>query len=107
MSISLQVPIPCRPKVQSFKSMKWLIECSTDKEDYERFYKSLATEILNAYEHKVSTEDPRCNDTVCCQRFCCLIEFAAIVKLDMDPSKASIMDTFEHFFYESYILCIC
>ena len=30
------------------------------------------------------------------------MEFAVIKKLDMDPSKVSIMDTFEHLFYESY-----
>ena len=29
-------------------------------------------------------------------RICCYKE------LDMDPSKALIMDTFEHFFYKSY-----
>ena len=25
----------------------------------------------------------------------------------MDPSRALVTDTFEHFFYKSYILCIC
>ena len=34
------------------------------------------------------TEDPRYNDNVCYERFCCKIEFAVIKKLDMDPSKA-------------------
>ena len=53
------------------------------------------------------TEDPRYNDSVCYQRFCCKIEFAVLKKLDMDPSKASVMDTFEHFFYKSYVLCFC
>ena len=33
-----------------------------------------------------STENPRYNDSVCYQRFCCKIEFAVIKKLDMDPS---------------------
>ena len=28
------------------------------------------------------TEDPRYNDSVCYQRFCCKIEFAVITKLD-------------------------
>ena len=45
--------------------------------------------------------DPRYNNTVCYQRF------AVIKKLDMDPSKVWILDTFEQFFYESYVLCIC
>ena len=35
-----------------------------------------------------TTEDPRYNDSVCYQRFCCKIEFAVIKKLDVDPSKA-------------------
>ena len=43
------------------------------------------------------TEDPSYSDLVCYQRFCCLIEFAVINKLYMDPSKASITDTFEQF----------
>ena len=34
------------------------------------------------------TEDPRYNDSVCYQRFCCKIEFAVIEQLDMDPSIA-------------------
>ena len=37
-----------------------------------------------------STENPRFNDSVCYQRFCCKIEYAVIKKLDMDPSKARI-----------------
>ena len=41
------------------------------------------------------TEDPCYNDSVCYQRFCYKIKFAAIKKLDMDPSKARIMDSFE------------
>ena len=35
----------------------------------------------------VFTEDPRFNDNVCYQRFCCKIEFAVLKKLDRDPSK--------------------
>ena len=35
-----------------------------------------------------NTEDPRYNDTVCYQRFYCLIEFAVIKKLVVNPSKA-------------------
>ena len=46
-------------------------------------------------------EDPRYNNSVCYQRFCCKIEFAVIKKLDMDQSKARNTDTFEQFFYES------
>ena len=38
--------------------------------------------------------------SVCYQRFCCKLEFAVIKKLDIST------DTFEHFFYKSYILCI-
>ena len=45
-----------------------------------------------------NTEDPRYNDSVCYQRFCCKIEFAVIKELDIDPSKAWITDTFEHIF---------
>ena len=36
----------------------------------------------------ISTEDPKYNNSVCYQRFCCKIEFAVIKKLDMDPCKA-------------------
>ena len=54
-----------------------------------------------------NTEDPRYNDSVCYQRFCCKIEFAVIKKLDMDPSKGWIRDNFVQFFYKSYALCIC
>ena len=43
------------------------------------------------------TENPCYNDSVCYQRFCCKNEFAVIKKLDMDPSKAPITDTFENF----------
>ena len=45
----------------------------------------------------VCTEDPDYNDTVCYQRFCCLIEFAVIKKYDMDLSKAWITASFEQF----------
>ena len=50
-----------------------------------------------------STEGPRYNDSVCYQRF----EFAVIKKLNKGPSKAWITDSFEQFFYNSYVLCIC
>ena len=33
--------------------------------------------------------------------------FKELPTLVMDPSKASITDTFDQFFYESYILCLC
>ena len=33
-----------------------------------------------------TTEDPRYNDNICYQRFCCKIELAVIKKLDVDPS---------------------
>ena len=35
-----------------------------------------------------NTGDSRYNDSVCYQSFCCKIEFAVMMKLDMDPSKA-------------------
>ena len=50
------------------------------------------------------TEDPRYNDNVCYQRYCCKIEFAVIKKLDMDPSKTHITDIFEQFVYKLYVL---
>ena len=34
------------------------------------------------------TVDSRYNDSICYKRFCCLIKFAVIKKLDVDPSKA-------------------
>ena len=58
-------------------------------------------------ELKTNTEDPRYNDSVRYQRFCCKIEFAVIKKLDMDLSKAWIMDIFVQLFYKSYVLYIC
>ena len=54
-----------------------------------------------------TTEDPRYNDSVCYQRFCCKIEFAGIKKLVMDISEARITCIFEQFFYKSFTLCIC
>ena len=41
----------------------------------------------------------------CYQRFCCKIKFAVIKKLDMEPSKARITDTFEQFFM-NHTFCI-
>ena len=64
------------------------------------------TENLFFFYLGTGTENPRYNDTVCYQIFFCKIEFAVIKKLDMDPSKASVTDTSEHFFYKSYVLCI-
>ena len=52
------------------------------------------------------TEDPRFNDSVCCQRFCCKIEFAVIKELDMDPSITSVTDTFEHVFFINHTFCV-
>ena len=60
----------------------------------------------NPYLIKTNTEDPRYNDHVGYQRFCSKIEFAAIKKPDMDPSKTGITNTM-YFFYKSYVLCIC
>ena len=44
--------------------------------------------LVDCFEPHIRTEDPRYNDSVCYQRFCCEIEFAVKKKLDMDPSKA-------------------
>ena len=54
-------------------------------------------EMNKLSKYLYGTEGPRYNDSVCYQRFCCKIEFAVIKKLNMDPSKASETDTFEHF----------
>ena len=61
--------------------------------------------ITNHLVIERNTENPRYNDSVCYQRFCCKIEFTVIhvKKLDMDPSEAWIMDIFEQFFYKSYV----
>ena len=72
----------------------------------------MAFDIIHRYmqmprQFNSVTEDPRYNDSVCYQRFCCKIEFAVIKKFDMDPSKALVTDSFEQFFYKSYVLCIC
>ena len=56
--------------------------------------------------HITCAEDPRYNDSVCYQRFCCQIEFAVIKKLDMDPSKAWITDTFEQFLFINHTLSV-
>ena len=56
---------------------------------YLLLYASLqALKRVKHTEYSRNTEDPRNNDSVCYQRFCCKIEFAVIKKLDMDPSKA-------------------
>ena len=51
-------------------------------------------------------EDPRYNDSVCYQRFCCKIEFAVIKKLDLGPCKAWITDILKFFFDKSYVEAI-
>ena len=48
------------------------------------------------------TDNPRYKDSVCYQKFCCKIEFSTIKKLDVDPSKALITDTFEDFIYHTF-----
>ena len=45
----------------------------------------------------IGTEEPPYNDSVCNERLRCKIEFAVIKKLDMDPSKALITDSFNSF----------
>ena len=45
----------------------------------------VSAETDRKYGHNNGTEDPRYNDSVCCQRFCCKIEFAVIKKLYKDP----------------------
>ena len=71
------------------------------------FFSTCAVCILIHKFEMLFTEDPRYNDSVCYQRFCCKIEFSVIKKLEMDPSNARMTDTFEQCFYESYVLCIC
>ena len=48
------MPIPCRPNVQVRKSMKWLTESAQKKDVNVRMYDSLAREIVDAYNNKVS-----------------------------------------------------
>ena len=64
--------------------------------------------IINIYKNIYGyKEDPRYNDNVCYQRYCCKIKFAVLKKLDRTYLKHQLTDTFEHFFfYKSYVLCI-
>ena len=68
---------------------------------------SVRYKVTDTLQREATAEDPRYNDSVCYQRFCCKIEFVIIKKLDMDPSKALLTDIFERFFYKPYVLCIC
>lgn len=53
--VILQVPVPCPEKRAMFYSMKWLIAVSMTKARNRRFYEQLASEILSAYNHGVSS----------------------------------------------------
>ena len=44
--------------------------------------------VISEMLPEIYTEAPCFNDSVCYQRFCCEIEFAVRMKLDIDPSKA-------------------
>ena len=85
------------------KALLLVLGCAVQCERKEEFIdKIMSLELTVQHEivdsiKQVNTENPLCIDNVCYQRFCCKIEFAVINKLDMDPSKASVTDTFEHF----------
>ena len=44
--------------------------------------------MMQTNQYLSSTEDPRYNDTLCYQGFCCTIESAVIKKIAIDPFKA-------------------
>lgn len=46
--ITYQVPVPVSPIQAQHKSMKWLVEAAKEKEDDERFYDTLAKELVSA-----------------------------------------------------------
>jgi len=43
-----QVPVPVRPKRQTFLALKWLLEAGVDKDDQTKFYTKMAIELLDA-----------------------------------------------------------
>ena len=56
--------------------------------------------------NRISTEDPRYNDSICSQRLCCKIQFAVTKKLDRTHLKHEywiLLNSF--FYYKSYVLC--
>ena len=55
--------------------------------DFLISYKTIKLQRHIFYNDR-NTEDPRYNDSVCYQRFCCKIDFAVIKKFEMDASKA-------------------
>lgn len=48
-----QIPVPISSIKAQHKSMKWLIEAAKEKEDEERFYDTLAKELVSASQNQV------------------------------------------------------
>lgn len=48
-----QIPVPISPTRAQHTSMKWLIEAANEKEDEERFYDTLAKELVSASQNQV------------------------------------------------------
>jgi len=48
-----QIPVPISLARAQHKSMKWLIEAAKEKEDEERFYDTLAKELVSACQNQV------------------------------------------------------
>ena len=73
--------------------------------DFLISYKTIKLQRHIFYNDR-NTEDPRYNDSVCYQRFCCKIDFAVIKKFEMDASKAWITDTFKQFVSMNHTFCV-
>ena len=48
--------------------------------------------------NRISTEDPRYNDSICSQRLCCKIQFAVTKKLDRTHLKHEYWILLKQFF---------
>ena len=57
----------------------------------------------NDVHSESSTEDPRYNDSVCYQSFCCKIEFAVVNKLDRNHLKHQQWIRLNTFLYKLYV----
>lgn len=51
--ISYQVPVPMSEKEREFKSTKFILSSSREKDRQERFYNKLADELIDAYKNQV------------------------------------------------------
>lgn len=51
--ISYQVPVPMSEKEREFKSTKFILSSSREKDKNERFYSKLADELIDAFENRV------------------------------------------------------